>query len=100
MNQAPSGATSSEYAAPTGLEFCLGCDSTNMPRLRRWGNVAAARQSVQTGAEFRWRLSPECRYAETDGSRSPQFAIRNSKWSGLLFRFSFCVGRLGHLAVE
>jgi hypothetical protein len=40
-------------------------------------------------------LSPECRYAETDGSRSPQFAIRNSKWSGLLFRFSFWVGRLG-----
>ena len=35
-----------------------------------------------------------------DGSRSPQFAIRNSKWSGLLFRFSFWDGRLGHLAFE
>ena len=34
-----------------------------------------------------------------DGSRSPQFAIRNSKWSGLLFRFSVWDGRLGHLAV-
>ncbi len=31
----------------------------------------------------------------TDGSRSPQFEIRNSKLSGLLFRFSFWVGRLG-----
>jgi hypothetical protein len=25
-----------DYAAPTGLEFGLGWDSTNMPRLRRW----------------------------------------------------------------
>ena len=24
-----------DYAAPTGLEFCLGCGSTKMPRLRR-----------------------------------------------------------------
>jgi hypothetical protein len=35
--QAPSGATSSEYAAPTGLKFCLGCSSIKMPRLRRCG---------------------------------------------------------------
>ena len=39
----------------------------------------------------------QSRYAETDGSRSPQFAIRNSKLSGLLFRFSFWVGRLGEM---
>jgi len=27
-----------DYAAPTGLGFGLGCDSTNMSRLRRRGN--------------------------------------------------------------
>ena len=33
-NQSSSvGATSSEYVAPTGLKFCWGCGSTNMPRL-------------------------------------------------------------------
>jgi hypothetical protein len=31
------GATSSEYAAPTGLKFCLGCGSTNMSRRWRFG---------------------------------------------------------------
>jgi len=39
MNQAPSGATSSEYAAPTGLKFYFGFGSTNMPRRRRWGRT-------------------------------------------------------------
>ena len=75
-------------------------------------DVAAARQSVQTGTEFRWRLSPaysgvaatrlyaECRYAETDWSRSPQFAIRNSKWSGLLFRCSVWDGRFWSAPAE
>jgi hypothetical protein len=28
-----SGAASSEYTAPPGLEFCWDCGSTNMPRL-------------------------------------------------------------------
>jgi hypothetical protein len=28
-----------DYAAPTGLEFGLGCGSTNMPRLRRYGRL-------------------------------------------------------------
>ena len=28
-----------EYAAPTGLEFGLGCGSTMMPRLRRYGEI-------------------------------------------------------------
>jgi hypothetical protein len=37
MNQAPSGATSAEYAAPTGLKFYFDCGSTNMSRRRRWG---------------------------------------------------------------
>jgi hypothetical protein len=32
-NQALSGATSSEYAAPTELKLCLDCGSTKMPRL-------------------------------------------------------------------
>ena len=35
--------------------------------------------------------------AQADWSRAPQSEIRNSKWSGLLFRFSFWDGRLGHL---
>ncbi len=71
------------------------------------GQLVALKSSWRSGVsaerrkpcrEFRWRLSPEGRYAETDGSRAPQFAIRNSKWSGLLFRCSFWVGRLGQLA--
>ena len=32
-----------EYAAPTGLKFCLGCDSTNMPRLSALGIGSGAR---------------------------------------------------------
>jgi hypothetical protein len=32
----------SEYVAPPGLEFDLGCGSTNMPRLRRWGAMIIA----------------------------------------------------------
>jgi hypothetical protein len=59
-----------------------------------------ARQGVQTGTEFRGRLSPESRYAETDGARSPQFEIRNCQgfFSGVHFgmddwgnsRLNFC----------
>jgi|SRR5208282_222797 len=37
-----SGAASLEYAAPTGLTFCLGCASTKMARRRRWGGVVSA----------------------------------------------------------
>ena len=40
-------------------------------------------------------LSPESRYAETDWSRSPQFAIRHSKWSGLLFHIHFGMDERG-----
>jgi hypothetical protein len=43
-----------DYAAPTGLEFCLGGGSTKMPHLRRYGRsrtpqlrpVLAGRQSL------------------------------------------------------
>ncbi|MEJ0091033.1 MAG: hypothetical protein WDM80_14980 [Limisphaerales bacterium] len=28
-----------DYVAPTGLKFHFGFDSTNMPRLRRWGRM-------------------------------------------------------------
>jgi len=35
-----------EYAAPTGLEFGLACDSTNMPRLRRWGDRARGARTM------------------------------------------------------
>ncbi len=38
--------------------------------------------------------------AQADLSRSPQFAIRNSKWSGLLFRFSVWDGRQGRSGTE
>jgi hypothetical protein len=72
MNQAPSGATSSEYAAPTGLcsspigwermpkagegfSF-FGFGSTNMPRRRRSGRAGsplpAERPNAKTGAVF------------------------------------------------
>jgi hypothetical protein len=40
MNQAPSGVTSSEYAAPTGLKIILVLGSTNMPRLTALGTNA------------------------------------------------------------
>ena len=60
------------------------------------GNVAAARQGVQTGTEFGGRLSPECRCAETVWSR---LSVRNSKLSGLLFRFSFWDGRCREFAL-
>ena len=36
-----------DYAAPTGLDFILACDSTNMPRRWRWGG--RARHSVRAG---------------------------------------------------
>jgi hypothetical protein len=36
-----SGAVSSEYTAPTGLEFCWDCGSTNMPRLTALKTAAA-----------------------------------------------------------
>jgi hypothetical protein len=41
-----------DYAAPTGLEFGLGCGSTKMPRLRRYGRSRTtkprlARQSIR-----------------------------------------------------
>ena len=71
------------------------CRAALATAVQKLTDVAASRQGVQTGTEFRWRLSPESRYAETDWSLSPQFAIRNLKLSGLLFRFSFWDGRLG-----
>jgi hypothetical protein len=41
-----------DYAAPMGLEFCLGCGSTMMPRLRRYGRSRTtkprpARQNIR-----------------------------------------------------
>ena len=51
--------------------------------------LGTSRAPAKTGTEFRWRLSPECRYAETDWSRSPQFAIRNSKLSRLFSGIQF-----------
>jgi hypothetical protein len=50
MNQAPSGAASSEYAAPTGLNFYFGFGSTNMPRQRRWGREVAERRDDNSPA--------------------------------------------------
>ena len=38
------GSQGPEYAAPTGLEFVLGCDSTKMPRLRRYGRAGGGWQ--------------------------------------------------------
>jgi|SRR5665213_3749223 len=64
MNQAPSGATSSEYAAPTGLKFYFGFGSTNMPRRRRWGRQVAKRRRKLAGYEVAgdtrvWLVCPE-----------------------------------------
>jgi len=35
-----------DYAAPTGLEFCLGCGSTKMPRLRCYGRSQTSRRRL------------------------------------------------------
>jgi len=41
-----------DYAAPTGLEFCLGCSSTMMPRLRRYGSEGGWVMAVVEGVKF------------------------------------------------
>jgi len=42
-----------DYAAPTGLEFCLVCGSTMMPRLRCHGRAALLRRPDIWAAEHR-----------------------------------------------
>jgi hypothetical protein len=76
-SKAPSGATSSEYAAPTGLKIILVLGSTNMPRLTALGT--ARRRKRQPGR-----------------SRSPLRtgrALRNSQFE--MVRASFPVFILG-----
>jgi hypothetical protein len=41
-----------EYAAPTGLEFILVLDSTNMPRLTALGNATKIAQPFMAGSLF------------------------------------------------
>jgi hypothetical protein len=59
-DKAPSGATSSEYAAPTGLEFGLDFGSTKMPHLRRYG-----RDDLLVGSDAQQRVHaiPSSRFA-------------------------------------
>jgi hypothetical protein len=66
---------------------------------RRNPGVAASRQSAAYfHMEFKWRLSPESRYA--DGRFVAQSAIRIPYWQRILFLNSVWDGRLGQLAVE
>ena len=58
-DKAPSGATSSEYAAPTGLKLCLGCGSTKMPRRRRW--TEAKRRRTGRTHKRDGLVAPTCR---------------------------------------
>ena len=106
-NQAPSRSDIIGICRPTGLDMVLDFGSTNMPRRRRSGRAGAAapprtrgsaslpsrrgtaRKGVQTGKEFRGRLSPNAAAPKRDWSRSPQFAIRNSEGHGFFSGFHF-----------
>ena len=56
-----------DYAAPTGLEFCLGCGSTKMPRLRRYGRsrTTKPRPARQSGSLSGNAQTPRRRLAMT-----------------------------------
>jgi hypothetical protein len=69
--------------------------------LRRNPGVAASRQSTANfRREFKWRLSPEIRYAEDGLIAHAVLRIPNSAPVTALFLNSFWDGRLGQLAVE
>ncbi len=64
-----------EYAAPTGLEFILVLDSTNMPRLTALGDAATIAQPFMAGSLF--NQMKKSREGRQKGSFVPEGTLEN-----------------------